>query len=186
MNNRYSGAYSRRRYSNFTTTADTPLKDTDGTDGSTQQVTLRVDFDASLGRVTAAGMKDGAITAPKGTQVTLEATPIGSARFVCWSLPVKNNSVKDTANKITLTLTGNERIKAVFAGEQQKENIQVAPHVLTPEPSPSPSPVNPTVNYLDAGGAGLMDKAMSFAKKWWWALLIVAYLVYKETKGGSK
>ena len=183
-NMKYQGAYSRRRYSNYSS-------EVIGTAETAQKVTLYVDYNKTLGRVTSAGMNDGAVTAPKGTQVKLEATPIGSARFVCWNTKFKLPVAANT-NPLTLTLNQNERITAVFAADlTTDEPVVVEPHVIEPpvidpnviDPDEKPTPVN--IPDFSAG-AGLVDKAVAFAKKWWWALLIAAYIVYKETKGGSK
>lgn len=32
----------------------------------------------------------------------------------------------------------------------------------------------------------IIEKAKPFVKKWWWAILIVGYIIYKERKGGLK
>lgn len=185
-NTGYTGAYSRRRYSNFSTGTETPLKGSADPTGGTQQVILRVDYDQTLGQVAAADLHDGAITAPKGTQVQLEATPIGNARFVCWNASFRLPAGAATSNPINITLKGNDRIKAVFAAENQNtDNIFIDPNVINPHiidgllPPPQPF-VRP-----NAGGAGLVGKAVAFAKKWWWALLVVAVVIYDKKGGGQ-
>lgn len=181
-NNRYSGAYSRRRYSNFSA-ASSGTKSSLGAsvdnpaNPNPDVCTLRVQFDASQGRVTAAGMQDGSVTVRKGTQVTIEATPKDGYRFKLWDMSFRTPAGTDpTANPITLTVNGNNTVKAVFESVKPLEEPPT-----TPSPTPTPSTPTPSTP-----AAGIADKAVAFAKKWWWALLIVGYIVYKEREGGRK
>ena len=40
--------------------------------------------------------------------------------------------------------------------------------------------------YLDQPQYSIFDQVKPFVKKWWWAILIVAYIAYKEWKGAGK
>lgn len=92
-NRQYSGAYSRRRYSNYSAAAAKNAATGSATFGTASDnddpqamCTLRVSCIASMGRVTASGMQDGQVTVRKGSQVTLEATPRDGYRFVRWDI----------------------------------------------------------------------------------------------------
>ena len=160
-----------------------------------QMRNVHVRWDTSMGRVTSPGsnMQNGELTVRSGDLVTLEATPDQGYHFVHWNgAPLSGR----TDNRVQFNVNNNYTIKAVFAkdnpnggdnppgnGEPNDPNkeipggggggIDVPP---TRVPEIDPTPVSET----------LTEKAMAFVKQWWWALLIVGYIAYKEMKGGKK
>lgn len=146
--------------------------------------TVTVKCDGTMGRVTCTSqvspIKNGFIvTAPTGDTVTIKATPNSSTHFVKWSGgPVDGR----TEDQVTFAVNGNYTIYAIFAANSE-------------DPGDNPgsggggggggnNPVDPGTPGIDPSTS--TGKVMAFVKKWWWALLIAAYLIYDATKGGRK
>ncbi len=275
MTTRYSGAYSRRRYSNLATPGI-------GKNASHQETPTGAFFtltygssDTSMGDVevlqttsTVAGSnsgdtpmnRGGSATFAAGTQVRVVANPKTGCHFVRWEGDFPAG--KGTTNPVTLTMTKNAGIRAIFARNAQTsfnvtvscdetmgrvnprgENSVPAGSQLTLEATANPgyhfvrwagipnatsrteSTVTITVNsnYTIAavfekdgnggngggnggngggnggnGGGnggnggetpatpGLVDQALAFCKKYWWALAIAVLIIYDTKKGGKK
>lgn len=152
--------------------------------------TLSVYWDDTRGRVNANGLQDGQMTVPYGTQVTLTAVPKDGYVFSRWSgLKIAGNAQSNASKTITITMPNRDiSLTAEFAkvvdnpgggggtpgGDHNKDTD-----------SPVVDLETETTTDIATGG-GIVEKAVPFVKKWWWAIAIVAYLVWKERKGGSK
>lgn len=177
MNKRpyYVGAYSQRyRYSNFSQS-----------DAKKYAVRVSVN-DKSMGSVEANGLNGGVIRVSPGETVTLHAVPNPGFKFVGWDryqnmipedsqLFQASRSLTGNKNQLTVKVDGDIDIMAVFAVDTTYISPDPAPY---PQPDPEPLPSVPAPETLT-------DKAFAFLKKWWWALAIVAYVVYKERGGKS-
>lgn len=156
--------------------------------------TLSVGWDSTMGRVTANGMQDGQMTVPTGAQVTLSATPKDGYVFRRWTgRQFAGNVQSNESRTITLTMPNADvSLYAEFAkavdspgggggtpggGQSDDERPGGGGGGYTPDPF---TPGN------TLAGGGIAEKALAFAKQWWWAIAIVAYLVWKERKGGGK
>ena len=137
--------------------------------------TLVVRWNGQMGRVTCNSnnftlgsgtpANGGSITATAGNTVKLSAEPKDGYRFVRWEGGPVDGS---TSKTVTLAVT-DTTINAVFEPEDNTEGGTETPGgIIVSKPV----------------GNDIMGMAMTFVRKWWWALLIVAYLVYKE-KGGK-
>lgn len=120
-----------------------------------------------------------------------------------------------TSPSLTLRMNGSASLEAIFAVDQTDPNdVHTGGGGDTPnpigyddppydptekpeEPNPSdpgagpgvgsdPSDPGTVVNGSTLAPGGIVDKAKPFVKKWWWAILIVAYFVYKEWKGSMQ
>lgn len=177
----YSGAYSRRKFSNYSAASKAVggLSATQNDDVPNPQppvCTAKVAWNGKMGRVNGNGLVlyteahegMGAVSAAQGSSVTLTASPLAGYRFVKWhGAPVEGK----TSPEVTFQMNADCSIAAEFAavdpGTGGAGGVVVGPE--TPE---KPSSVK-------------KDSAVAaFVKKWWWALLIAAYVIYKE--GGSK
>lgn len=149
--------------------------------------TVRVNWNDGMGRVSANGLQNGAISVESGDSITLTATPKTGYVFAGWSgINLAGNVQSNLSKTITLTVTRDMVLTANFNAEE--------PGVgggSTDGPGTggggggtlgtSTDDVKPVVETEKT----TTGKVMAFVKKWWWAILIVAYIVYKE-KGGSK
>ncbi len=139
-----------------------------------------VSWDSKMGSVNGDGLvlssearaSSGQLAAAQGSTVSLTASPLAGYKFVAWhGAPVEGK----TSKTVSFQMNANYAIRAEFASEKQSTGGGGTGGGGTdPE---TPSVVSPA-----GTGFGLM----SFVKKWWWAILIVAYIVYKDRKGGSK
>lgn len=149
---------------------------------------LRVNYDSSMGRVNANGLQDGVMSVAAGAQVTLEAVPKDGYRFEGWS----GLASKTTSRNITVTMPSHDlTLAALFSKVVDNPGGGGG----TPGGGTDDTPENPgggggggsytpeTISPL--GSNSLIDQAIAFAKKYWWALAIVAYLIY-DRKGGRK
>lgn len=145
-----------------------------------QTRTIKVHWDDTMGRVQANGMdQNGQISGVnQGDTITLNANPNDGYHFVKW-VGGPQNGTQTTAH-YTFQANGNYDIAAVFAADSNGSNGNSDDHK-------EDEPLTPgnNVNYTPVS-ATLMAKAKSFVKQWWWALIIVAYIVYRETKKGGK
>lgn len=150
---------------------------------------LKVLWDDTMGRVTTNGngMQDGSVSATPGSQITLTATPKDGYVFKRWEgLQLAGNVQNNESRTITVTMPARDlTLTAVFA-----KNVQTpgggggtpgGGTIDTPYSGPYFVVPNPNIT-----GASLLDQAIPFVKKWWWAIAIVAWLVYDSRKGGSK
>lgn len=153
--------------------------------------TLSVGWDDTMGRVTADGMQDGQMTVPTGAQVTLSATPKDGYVFRRWTGRQFAGVQSNESRTITLTMPNADvSLYAEFAkavdspgggggtpGGGQSDDPGIPGGGYTPDP---------IIPGTALAGGGIAEKALAFAKQWWWAIAIVAYLVWKERKGGGK
>ncbi|MBQ6729928.1 MAG: InlB B-repeat-containing protein [Bacteroidales bacterium] len=153
--------------------------------GTVASHTLRVDWNREQGRVTASGnaMQNGEMSVRTGDQVTLEAAPADGYVFKCWAGVSKNT----TSRTITVTMPDHDlSLTAVFAKSAETPGggggTPGGGTSDTPPDKPTDGPVVGNVT----GSTDLVGKAVAFAKQWWWALLIVGYIAYKEMKGGRR
>lgn len=137
--------------------------------------TLVVRWNGEMGRVTCNSnnftvgsgtpANGGSITAAAGSTVKLTAEPKDGYRFVRW----EGFTVDGSTSKTVELSVADTTVNAVFVSVDSPEEPE------TPGGGNGSKPV----------GNDLVGKAMAFVRKWWWALLIAAYFVYKE-KGGRK
>lgn len=194
----YQGAYSRRRFSNFEI-------ETGGSMGAIPAPkVLKVAWNGTMGSVSGTGgfrvsqettpPSYGLATVGAGDTVKLTATANAGYHFVRWNGIV---TVKDTSNPVDVKMTQNCEVIAVFAPDTPGEH-----------PSDNPSGGNGGEPPVSGGGNGnggngngngnggnhtnglyggsIVDQVKPFVKKWWWAILIVAYIAYKEWKGARQ
>lgn len=130
------------------------------------------------------GQMRATMSVQNGNSVTLTAQPKQGYRFVRWEgLTVAGKLNQTSANpQIVQQVFANLNLKAVF--EPESGGGSDDPHDK-PDPDDPISPIDP-VNPVNPSGGDITGKAIAFAKKWWWALLIVGYIVYKEMKGGRR
>lgn len=187
MNQPYQGAYSRRRFSNFEIGTSDPI------DNPGSFKTLSVHWDPSMGKVTGSGNFNangsgfGLATAAPGDTITLTAYPEKGYHFVHWGGAV---SAKNTNNPIDIKMNTSADVKAVFAKD---------PDIPSPPPGGGDpdTPLDPGTGGNGGNGGnvftflGVYPKAgesnlKAFIRQYWWAILIVAYIVYKEWKGAKQ
>lgn len=157
--------------------------------GAAQQTrTANVGWNGKMGRVSGNGLvldnegraNSGVISATQGSSVTLTASPLDGYHFVKWvGAPVDGK----TSAKITFQMNANYNITAEFAANDPNPgsgngNVIGGGGGGGIGTSETPAPVTPTTVKKQESGV------IAFVKKWWLAILIVAYIVYKE--GGSK
>ena len=181
-NKPYSGAYSRRRFSNFEI-------ETGGSMGATPDPkVLKVAWNGTMGSVTGTGgfAVSGASTPPdygmatvaEGDTVTLTATANAGYHFVRWNGPVTG---KITSNPVDVKMTQHCEVIAVFAKDENGGGSDTG----TGSGGSDTGGGSGGSGSSDTGG-GIVDQVKPFVKKWWWAILIVAYIAYKEWKGARK
>lgn len=157
-------------------------------DDAQKVFTANIRWDGKMGRVNGNGLVlddksragSGTISATNGNSVTLTATPLDGYRFVAWhGAPVDGK----TSKEITFQMNGNYTIRAEFAAVD-------------------PGTGSGSGNVVGGGGGGsssgngdveatVVSKPkesgiMAFLKKWWWAVLIAAFVIYKDKEGGLK
>lgn len=209
MNNQpYQGAYSRRRFSNYAinqTSADnTGLHMESHGDINLKKVTLKVSWNGAMGRVTGSGNYtvetatppcQASATVIPGTTVTLTATPDAGYHFEGWRGAPVEGVISQSVN---IKVSNNLNVSAVFAPDTPGEH-----------PSDNPTGGNGGEPPVSVGGNGnggngngngnggnhtnglyggsfVNQKLIPFVRQWWWAILIVAYIAYKEWKGAGK
>lgn len=203
MNNQpYQGAYSRRRFSNYAinrTSADKPdLHMESYGDINLKKVTLKVSWNGAMGRVTGSGNYtvetatppcQASATVIPGTTVTLTATPDAGYHFEGWrGAPVEGV----TSQSVNIKVSNNLNVSAVFAPDTPGEHHDLGGDHDHDEEKPDGYQYKPQGGSTDvlaflgvypmAGESGLR----AFVRKYWWAILIVAYIAYKEWKGAGK
>lgn len=151
--------------------------------------TVKVHWNASMGAVANPSLNDGRIVVRSGDYVTLTASARSGYRFVKWTGGPSTVGGK-TAATVGFNANNDYDITAVFEADSP-----LNPGGTPDDPgtiitggnggtggNPAGSPYVP-----NAGGTpSPLDAAIAFAKKWWWALLIAACLVYDFKKGGPK
>lgn len=212
MNNQpYQGAYSRRRFSNYAinrTSADKPdLHMESYGDINLKKVTLKVSWNGAMGRVTGSGNYtvetatppcQASATVIPGTTVTLTATPDAGYHFEEWrGAPVEGV----TSQSVKIKVSNNLNVSAVFApdtpGEHPSDNPTGGNGGEPPVSGGGNGGEPPVSGGGNGGSIGMLDflgvypmagepYLRAFVRKYWWAILIVAYIAYKEWKGAGK
>ena len=187
-NQAYNGAYSRRRYSNLSldqTASERPDLHVEGSDPiDIKKVTLKVSWNGAMGRVNGSGnfqispdtpACEASATVIAGTSVTLTATPDAGYHFVGWrGAPVEGV----TSQSVNIRVADNYNVSAVFAPDTPGEHHDLGGDHDHDAEKP--------YGYLDQPQGSIVDQVKPFVKKWWWAILIVAYIAYKEWKGARQ
>lgn len=167
------------RFSNF------EIGSSGAVDTSDIKVVAFIGWNKNMGCVRADGMtyanaerepSSGQITVTKGNSVFMEAVPKAGYHFVCWHGGPVDGS---TQRQVTVTLTAPCAINAVFAADSV--DAGEAP-VDNNGPISGNMNSETTVVYTNADTFNLK----AFVMKWWWAILIVAYIAYKEWKGARQ
>lgn len=150
--------------------------------------TVKVNWNSQMGRVTTSGNSNlnsgGALTVHNGDTITLTATPDEGYSFVRWDgVNLGGNQQSNKSKTITLTVSRNYELTAVFA----KNNPDTGdnPPGNGENNDPNKEPDSPTGNnWLEPpvipAGTSTIDTLIAYAKRYWWAIAIVAYLIYKE------
>lgn len=161
------------------------------------QFDLKVEWDKSRGSVTGrpALGADGSVLVNNGQTVTLTAVPKDGYVLKEWNgTQVAGKWVPMHGSTIEQQIFSNRTITALFVPKE------VSP--ATNEETADPLDPDPVISGGGGGSVptdtgsepyvpdtatpvGLIDKVKPFVKKWWWAILIVAYIVYKNKKGGE-
>ena len=187
-----SGAESRRRFSNAAVNLNTDdYQQYSDPPVNTELRTLTVQWDKSMGIVNGTGnfignAGFGQATAAPGDTITLTAYPEKGYHFVKWAGGVSTS--KNTNNPISIKMNTSVEVTAVFAKDIDDGG--------TPPPGENPpgGPLGDDEGQGGNSGNGGQDyypdaplnKVKSFVKQWWWAILIVGYIVYKEMKGAKQ
>lgn len=175
----YQGAFSRR-FSNYAASDYAKRNPTLSKSDQKPTYTLRALWDGSMGRVLISGQlvtdtkstpaNSASSTAEEGDTITLTATPLQGFHFLKWvGGPVGGS----TSKTVTVKMLDNYDVEAVFAADVNK-----------------PDGGGEDPNYLDfvlePAKTDTTGKVKAFVKKWWWAILIVALIVYDYCKGAKK
>ncbi len=157
--------------------------------------TLHVNWNRQMGNVRCSSQLDseGNVRVNTGCTVTLTATPSQGYHFVRWdgcTIAGRPNQIRYDAT-ITEQIFGDRTIQAVFAADSTGggDNPGGGNDIHKEDPPTPVDPTDPTPGnneIVDPTGNTLVAKATAFVKQWWWALAIVAYIIYKERKGGPK
>lgn len=177
---------------------------------------VTVVYNSTMGNVTTPGLAPepgypdsngtmhASMSVQYGNSVTLVATPKAGYRFVRWEgcIIAGKPNMTVSNHQVVQQIFSDRTLYAVFAPEGGNpggggssetpsggggNTINKDP--INPNPvNPTPNPVNPVypVNPVNPNGGDITGKAVAFAKKWWWAILIVGYIAYKEMKGGRR
>ena len=168
---------------------------------------VTVVYNSTMGNVTTPGLapdpgypdSNGTMRASMsvqyGNSVTLVATPKAGYRFVRWEgcIIAGKPNMTVSNHQVVQQIFSDRTLYAVFApeggnpggGGGETPGSHSDPSHTDPI---NPNPVNPVdpVNPVNPNGGDITGKAVAFAKKWWWAILIVGYIAYKEMKGGRR
>ena len=162
--------------------------------------TANIQWNGAMGRVSGSSSNftlgsgtpanSATVTAVQGSSVTLTATPLDGYHFVKWSGGPSSISGHTEPTR-TFQLNEAYTINAIFAADNPNPGSHAdEPGVVvggeTPVGGQDPENPEPNTNGGGATGGITMQTVTAFVKKWWWALAIVAYVVYKEWKGGRK
>ena len=175
--------------------------------------TVTVIYNSTMGRVTTPGLAPepgypdsngtmhASMSVQYGNSVTLVATPNAGYRFVRWEgcIIAGKPNMTVSNNQVVQQIFSDRTLYAVFAPEGGNPGGGGSSETpgsgggsdpshkdpINPNPVNPVDPVNP-VNPVNPNGGDITGKAFAFAKKWWWAILIVGYIVYKEWKGGRR
>lgn len=152
--------------------------------------TANVSWDGQMGRVNGNGLVlsddsragSGVLTGEQGITVTLTATPLDGFHFVKWhGAPVDGK----TSKTVSFQMNNNYAIRAEFAADGNGSGSGSGSGVSgTIGTSSDAEEVVVTDTVISKQSTA--DRVIAFAKKWWWAIAIVLYVILKDRKGGSK
>lgn len=154
---------------------------------------------SAIGMVESAGSADsgvtymGNISVEAGDSVAITATPNAGYEFDGWVVETRgsNNITGLTDPTVRFSVAGPARLFARFVptGGGQTPSPDV-PQGGDPEPQPYVVPQGgdpePQPHVVPQPSDVPTAKAAGFVRRWWWALLILGYLAYKEWKGGRR
>lgn len=166
-----------------------------------QTRTVQVQWNGEMGRVTCSSpltydqgspANSGSVVVSAGSMITLEAVHKDGYHFVKWQgVPIAGK----TDASVPFNVNNNYNIRAIFAkddngggggggnGNSDDDGGQVIGKTDNPPtPGSGETPANTTNSTTSTGDT--TGKVMTFVKKYWWAILIVGYLYYKNKKGG--
>lgn len=135
------------------------------------------------------GVTNGIAVVNDGDTITLTAVPKSGYKFVSWSGGAFSTS--RTGETITLKVTSDITLVAVFApidnttpgtGSGNEEHGTGNGGNVIGNEGPD---TDVEVGSSDQAPGTIVNQAKVFLKKWWWAVLIVGYIVYKNRKGGK-
>ena len=161
--------YYKQRFSNAATNIGSLNAQKDPT---TVRLTVTCDFEQGSVVCDHTLSKSGTVSLTTGTVVTLTAMPSEGYVFDHWD-GISGDAKKQPV--ITEQIDTDLSISAVFAKED-----------VTPTGGNGGNAHNFTYLDFNPDNATLTGKAKAFLKKWWWAVAIVAFVVYKEWKGGEQ
>ena len=176
------------------------------------QVELKVNWDSAKGDVEGvpALSKSGKVILTLGQSITLTARPKAGYMLKEWNGTWVAGKEQPKHNlTITEQILSNRTINAVFAVADVSPTTETPGDPLDPDPATDPGtggggsvphdPLEPENPGTHSGGNGgynpetpsvqptdTLSRVKDFVKQWWWALAIVAYIVYKERKGGKR
>lgn len=192
----YQGAYSRR-FSNSSVVSGSSVVNESSPLKTFQ---LKVRWNGTKGRVVGSGNfaleSDSAAacvanaSAVAANTITLTATPKSGYRFAGWrGIPVAGN----TNETVTIKMLQNYDVTAVFEAVENPGGGDYTGGDENTGGGENPGGndytgggENPGGGYTPIAPTNPTDVAKTFVKKWWWAILIVAYIAYKEWKGSRK
>ena len=152
--------------------------------------TANVSWDGQMGRVNGNGLVlsedsragSGVLTATAGSTVSLTASPLDGFHFVKWhGAPVDGK----TSKTVSFQMNNNYAIRAEFAADGNGSGNSGGTGVSgTIGNNDDVAEVVVTDTVISKQSTA--DRAIAFAKKWWWAIAIGLYVILKDRKGGSK
>ena len=156
---------------------------------------VHVDWNRSMGTVRCSDTLDanGDVLVNNGCSITLTASASQGYHFLRWdgcSVAGQEGRHSKTSNPITEQIFGERTITAVFEADTPGGGGGETP----PGGGGGETPPGGGGGETPGGGGGIETPTTestgfslkSFVKKWWWAILIVAYIVIKDREGGSK
>lgn len=169
--------------------------------------TVTVVYNSKMGKVTTPGLSPepgypdsngtmrASMSVQYGNSVTLTATPKAGYRFVAWEGCVIAGKPNMTVHnsQVVQQIFSDRTLRAVFAaeGNDDVDDPGTQGHVVGTNTDPIDGPG--TQDPIDGPGTqnkiaapSLVDKAIPFVKKYWWAIAIAAWLYLDGRKGGSK
>lgn len=143
--------------------------------------TVNVQWNATMGSVHNDLMQNGSIAVSQGSSIKLKATPKAGYHFVKWTGGPRTVD-GSTAEEVQFAVASNCTINAVFEADTPENPGGENPGGFYP--GGGHTTYTNTTNFVVENG--FLGTALAFAKKYWWALLIVAYIVYDSKKGSPK
>lgn len=143
----------------------------------------------------------GVMTVNDRATVTLKAIPAEGCHFVKWEGHNFAGTPTNESATVTFTCVSDLNLTAIFAKDVNTNGGggDTPPNDDHKDPGQGTGGGTPGTGGGSGGGSGSGSgtptdpvssavgfDVVAFAKKWWWALLIGAYILYKEMKGGKQ